>query len=708
MIKENIYKPFKGFLIFTAFYLVFYYYHQTVVYDRLYLLVATQSAIFGLYLLSIYRIKIGLYVFIFLLPLLNSVTTIIGIRRVTIIFYLFVGLLLGYLVNQFKSGKKTVYETELSRSVFIFIIILTISSAITIYRYANFIPFITARFHDLIVNNADHTSSGTIRWTLKYYFNYIVGFGLFVIIFNTLKRKKDFIICIMVLLSTSLIVIIFGFYQKYFSPILGSSSFWVNAGRINSTFTDPNALGGYIVLLFPLFISMIIFLKRWYLKSLAAVLLVIFIYLGFLSGSRSAFLSIIITSVIFIITGLSMTIRILIKKKVKEPNKSALLSAGAVLLLFVMIISAFFGIMPQTELLDNLDKNLSTGIVVPDRMIETIADFSKSIKSESFMDALAFVSSGREVLWRQAVFMYKEHPVSGVGQGAYFIELPDYHLKHRIGFPLLDFTGNYYLQILSELGAVGIILILFIFFLVIKKLVRYFLSRNRYGKLDREDWLAAGLLISFIAMASVLFFGSHTNFIEIQFLFWLNISLLITYISIKSGEDRLEETGRDVVLKGDFRKIRFDFISRVILVLVILVFSTTLFWSSTHDLSINVKNSLYNEEYEKGLPFRWIGKDASRIVAKKGDTLIIPMKAVYPIDYKIPNLIRIYADNTLIKIVRLADDQWRDVKVDLSGFGRERITLTITMNHSFVPRELGLSSDTRELGIKVGELRFEG
>ncbi len=170
-------------------------------------------------------------------------------------------------------------------------------------------------------------------------------------------------------------------------------------------------------------------------------------------------------------------------------------------------------------------------------------------------------------------------------------------------------------------------------------------------------------------------------------------------------------------MKGDFRKIRFDFISRVILVLVILVFSTTLFWSSTHDLSINVKNSLYdhdnnygfyNEEYEKGLPFRWIGKDASRIVAKKGDTLIIPMKAVYPIDYKIPNLIRIYADNTLIKIVRLADDQWRDVKVDLSGFGRERITLTITMNHSFVPRELGLSSDTRELGIKVGELRFEG
>ena len=716
MLKDNIYGPLKRFLIFSAFYLVFYYYHQTVTYDRLYLLILVQSAILAIYLVSIYRIKIGLYLFIFLLPLLNSVTTIIGIRRVTIIFYLFVGLFLGYLVNQFKSERKIKYEIDLARPIFIFIIILIISSAITIYRYANFIPFITARFHDLIVNNADHTSSGAIRWTLKYFFNYIVGFGLFVIVFNVLKRKRDFLICVMVLLSTSLLVIIFGFYQKYFHPTLGSSSFWVNAGRINSTFTDPNALGGYIVLLFPLFISMIIFFKRWYLKFAASALLLIFIYLGFLSGSRSAFLSIIITSVIFIIIGLSMAVRILIRKKVKAPNKSALLSAGAVLLLFVMIISAFSGIMLQTELLDDLDKNLSTGIIVLDRMIETIADFSKSIKSESFMDALAFISSGREVLWRQAVFMYKEHPVSGVGQGAYFIELPDYHLKHHIGFHLLDFTGNYYLQILSELGTVGIILILFIFFLIIKKPVRYFLNRNRYGKLAREDWLAAGLLISFIAMASVLFFGPHTNFIEIQFLFWLNISLLIVYINIKSRGIRPEETGRRVILRGDFRKIRFDLISRIILVLVILAFAATLFWSSTHDLSINVKNSLYDhdnnygfysEEYEEGIPFRWIGKDASRIVKKEGDTVIIPMKAINPVDYKIPNFIRIYADNALIKIVRLTDDQWREVKVDLSRFDRERITLTITMNHYFVPKDLGFSNDTRELGIKVGEFRFE-
>jgi O-antigen ligase len=711
----NIYNSFKGFLIFSAFYLVFYYYHQTVIYDRLYLLILVQSAIFAIYIVSIYRIKIGLYIFIFLLPLLNSVTTIIGIRRVTIIFYLFVGLFLGYLVNQFKSDKKIVYEKELSRPIFIFIIILTISSAITIYRYANFLPFITARFHDLTVNNADHTSLGSIKWTLKYYFNYLVGFGLFVIVFNVLKKKRDFLTCMVIALSTSIIVIIFGFYQKYFYPTLGSSTFWVEAGRINSTFTDPNALGGYIVLIFPLFISMIIFFKRWYFKLLSSLLLAVFIYFGFLSGSRSAFLSIMISSVIFIIIGLSMAVRYPVRRKVKNPNRSILISGGIVIIIFLIIISSFIGILLKTEVLDNLDKSTHTGIIVLDRMLETIADYSRSIKSESFWDALAGISSGREILWRQAFYMYSEHPVSGVGQAAYFIELPDYHIKHSLGFPLQDFTGNYYLQILSELGTVGILLVLFIFFLILKKPLKYFLNRNRYGNLKREDWLAAGLLISFTSMAVVLFFGPHTNFIEVQFLFWLVISLLLGYININSGNENKVETYGGIILEGDNQKVSFDLVSRIILGLTILIFSFTLLWSSTHDLSINIKNSLYDhdnnyfydEEYEDGTPFRWTGMDASESVMKKGDIMTIPMRTINPVDYKIPNFIRVYVNNTLMRIIRLPDDQWHDVEIDLSKFDRERITLTISMNHAWIPRELGLSSDTRELGIKVGKFRFE-
>ena len=57
--------------------------------------------------------------------------------------------------------------------------------------------------------------------------------------------------------------------------------------------------------------------------------------------------------------------------------------------------------------------------------------------------------------------------------------------------------------------------------------------------------------------------------------------------------------------------------------------------------------------------------------------------------------------------MRLTDDKWHNVKVDLSRFDRERVTLTITMNHYFVPKDLGFSNDTRELGLKVREFMFE-
>jgi len=353
--KRNIVlNSIKNFLIFSAFFLIFSLYHKTVIYDRVYLQVIVQLMILGIYLVSIFKIKIGFYIFIFLIPLLNTVCTIIGIRNVNIILYLFFALFLGFIIHKFKLDDEgyagSIYETELARPVLVFIIILVLSAAITVYRYANFVPFITYKFHNLIVNTSENNSTGAISWTLRYLFYYIAGFGLIFIVFNVLKTKRDFFITTLIMLSSSLIVIAVGFYQKYFNPGFGNISFWIDAGRVNSTFTDPNALGSYIILLFPLFISAIIFLKKWYLKLITFILIILFLYLGFISGSRNAFFSIAITLSIFAIIGLSIVLRNVIRKKVRNPNKSVLLSAGVVVLLVVIIISAFTGILLQTDL----------------------------------------------------------------------------------------------------------------------------------------------------------------------------------------------------------------------------------------------------------------------------------------------------------------------------------------------------------------------
>ncbi len=732
MLNENkaiLYNSIRKFLIFTAFFLVLFFYQKTIIFDKPYVLVITELIFFAIYLISVFRIKIGFYIFIFLVPLLPTISNMYGIRRMNVISLFFMGLFLGFLVNRFKSDEGFVYEIEVAKPVIIFMIILTLSTIITIFRYSDLYPFITTKFHgDILVNFAGHTSMEAILWTLKYYFNYVSGFVLLFIIFNVIKNHRDFITTLIVMLSTCPVVIAVGFYQYFINPYFGTSTFWVEAGRINSTLTDPNALGGYIIIMFPVFISLIIYLKKWYLKVAVGLFFAIFTYFSFLCGSRSAFAGIAVAVALFVIAGLSMALRNLIKKKVRTPNKSILISAVTIVVLFVIIFSATLGIMAKNKVFDNIDKFGGTGIILVDRMIETVGDFYASLKSKGLVNAVRDISSGREILWRQAYYMFKDHPVSGVGQAAYFIELSDYHRRYHRGFHLLDFVGNYYLQILSELGLVGIILILFIFFLIIKKPVMYFLNKNEKGKLGREDWLLAGLLISFLSMTVAYLFGPHTNFIEVQFLFWLVIGLIFAYININSEnidvnsesgtpeENDRAESGRNRYFNpGNFKQIRFDLVSKIALTFIVLIFSITLLISSVTDLSINTKQVLYkwenyygfyDEEFIDGRIIRWTSIDAIQVLEKNGNRLIVPLRDGDPAGHLLPLFIRFYVNNKPVKIVKITDKDWHNIEIDLSDYTHGRFVFTMACSRSWVPKERGLTNDSREIGVMTGEFVF--
>jgi len=761
MLEENrsiLKNSIRNFLIFTAFFLIFYFYQRSIEFDWLYVLVITQSLGFIIYIISIYRIKAGFYIFAALTPLVNTVSNMYRIRHMNVIFFFFMLLFLGFLVNRFKNSKSFICETEIFRPVFIFLTILTLSTVITIFRYSNLYPFITTKFHDLTVNFAGHKSVEAMLWTLKYFFNYAAGFGLLFIIFNIIKTRRDFIISLTFLLSTCPVVVAAGFYQKFINPYFGTSTFWIEAGRINATFTDPNSLGGYIIILFPLLVSLVIYFKKWYLKILAGVFLAIFIYFSFLCGSRSAFVAIVIASGLFIIIGLSMALKYFLKRKIKKPNRSALLSAGIIILIMIIIFSSFLGIIIKTRILDGVDEFEGTGIILVDRLIETAGDFYQSYKENGFIDAYRDISSGREILWRQAWYMFRDHPVSGVGQAAYFIELSDYHRRYHRGFHILDFTGNYYLQILSELGIVGIILVLFIFFLIAKTPVRYFLNKNRNKELNRQDWLLSGLAVSFLVMLASLFFGPHTNFIEVQFLFWLIIGLMLAYISINSlGKQSREalksevaersergryrgsgnipdsKTGADIISSGlkdedkkerfrrclhigGLRQIKFDLVSRIVLIAIIILFGVTLLISSVTDLSINTKQTLYkwenyygfyDEEVIDGRQIRWASIDAIQVMNKKGDSLIVPVKDSDPSGHLLPLFIRFYINNSLARIVKITDKQWHDIEIDLSNYPEDRFVFTVACSRSWTPKERGLSMDSRELGVMMGKFTFE-
>src|SRR4030042_1487080 len=441
----------RNVVLFLIFYLIFFLYQGLAEYDNLGFLLFVNISVLIIFLLTLYRSKLGLYLFIFFIPLLNSLTTILEVQPVPIILFFFFAFFMGFILNLFDSdfksrlelfGSVKFFESEISRAFLVFIIILSLSVAITIFRYSNFFPFITNNYHNLKVNINESDSSSAILGTLSFFFNYFIGFALFFAVFNILKNIRDVINALVILVFSTFLASIFIIYQYFIDPYIGNSNFWVETGRLNATFNDPNALGAYCLLIFPIFISLIIMAHRWYSRLIFCIFFVFFILMVILSGSRSALLGIILTIIIFLILGLKRSIRFI--KKLPKKRKIAVIITIIIVLLIILIIIS--GITLTTNKIKS--DILKMGLI--QRSLETIKTFFNYFKTAGPLEALKSISNYRYIFWDQAINMAKNYPLTGVGAGSYVIQLPDYLWNFEHSFKIVDYAGNYYLQVLSE------------------------------------------------------------------------------------------------------------------------------------------------------------------------------------------------------------------------------------------------------------------
>jgi hypothetical protein len=266
------------------------------------------------------------------------------------------------------------------------------------------------------------------------------------------------------------------------------------------------------------------------------------------------------------------------------------------------------------------------------------------------------------------------------------------------------------------------------FYFIIKKTSLFFLNRN----IKQNKWVLAGLFISFISMLIIQIFGPHTNFFEIQFIFWTIIGLILVFLKITQYELQYEsQYESDINING--KKVNYSEIwnrlkiiklqkstslSKIQIVglsIILLVFTISLFKSSVTTLSIAAKQDKNNWENEygfyryevfKGKKVRWIAIDASTIIKKEGMIISFLMQDINPLGIKKPNNVKVYIDNYLAGSVKLKDDSWYNLKMKVPSFTTDRITLTIVSSYSWVPKELGITNDTRELAIRIGEITF--
>ncbi len=123
---------------------------------------------------------------------------------------------------------------------------------------------------------------------------------------------------------------------------------------------------------------------------------------------------------------------------------------------------------------------LLSGFLIAEFLTES--RFTTRLLDQSVSTDISTISTGRDYLWQSGLKMYLEHPLLGRGLNMFHWLFPQF--RHPDAPDLGQFVHNDYLQILIELGPIGLILILSFVFSVVKMSANiYFNSQNTEEKL---------------------------------------------------------------------------------------------------------------------------------------------------------------------------------------------------------------------------------
>lgn len=709
----------KNFILFLFIFFVIFFYQQKIVTDNKTGILANILC-FLVYILAIYQVKLSLYFFIFLISLLNFLPYAFNENYFPVILLIFFALVLGFIVNNGSSGPKNSRflkkDSKIILIIFLLGVLVLISLIIEYVRFANFFPFFTRNYHNLNVNINGLTANHANLLITTSFFNIISGFVFILIILKTFDCINDIknVIKVIVLANFfSLLIIVF---QKVFDTSYGNFEPWISSSRFNSTFTDPNSLGAYTVLIIPLLFVSIFYFKKWHLKiTMFTSLIVVFVLLT-LSGSRSALIGVLFAIFILLISGL---IKLIKKIKVSGKNKKIIYIVSAILILILLFSSITYVLVTENSI---KNKIISSGFF--NRAAETIKTWTTFYKKDGLVESLKAISNYRYILWERAYQMGKDYLITGVGVGAYIIELPDYHWRYNRGFLQVDYSGNYYLQLFAELGLPGLILFLYLFYLIIKKSLLFLNNNDR--RFSSSKVLLLGLFTSFLSMILIFIFGPHTNNIEIQFTFYLIISLILLTPNFKNSATNQIILKNFLINDSDYKSckkksfLNLNPLQKICLITILIIFSFSFTQASLGNLSIYSKQNksgwidvgkenffgFYDSIDGGELSPRYTGRDAGIALKKQGKILSFSLKARNPDIEVNPLYVKIYLNYKLLKKQKLNDQKWHKLSINLRDVDTDNITVTLINSRTWNPNYFDSNQIDKNLGVLVSSFEF--
>ena len=674
-------------LLYGIGYFFFYFRYVPQIHSIQWILV--PLILFSVILTSV-SIRLGTLCIVFLIPMVNSLPYFFNLKGFNPLFFIFFGSVLGILIHQIIHPIPLQMKNPLTLPMFGAMIVLIVSALLTLWRYSNFFPIYDPAIYEFSVNVLNVRAGEAIRRVFFDSLNWLAGFIWFIMVLSTIQTKKMIQKAVVLLAASTSISFVFGLYQALKNPRLGNTDFFIALDRINALFTDPNAFGVYLSLSLPLFTGVLLTFKtRW--KPLFVSILLGSLFLIPHSGSRSGFFGIILSFIILIFFSAKIVIkqRKNIPRLLGEPKTYI-----AIILILLALISFLISFYSESSLYERIVQNL------------------KVLSKKKTQEIILF---GRQQFWQSAYYMVQEFPFSGIGVGSFTCELPNYYQKYKIvhimppsfyqKIPphgiLIDSAGNYYLQVASELGLIGLFFFCWMFYLILRHIYI-----NNFKQKVKSDWkfFKAGLSVGIIVLFFMFLFGVHTLNFEIQLSFWLFVGLL--YNIVPPEEARLRSKLPEKIITG----------------LLIGIFGLSYTWNFFHTLSLQSRTEEFNliqefgfypKEHMNEQEFRWTKKTAGIKLQVKKPILHIPIHASHPDIRSNPIVVEVYSSKDLLKNrellneIVLKDNSQQYFEFNFSGELNNDVLLLFKISRTWQPIKFMRIPDKRHLGIGIGELKFD-
>ncbi len=281
---------------------------------------------------------------------------------------------------------------------------------------------------------------------------------------------------------------------------------------------------------------------------------------------------------------------------------------------------------------------------------------------------LEYRVSARPLLWRAATRLFLRHPVEGAGMGAFSWELPDLLREEGRSLPSRDNPGSGYVQALAETGAVG-------FLVTACAALALAAQAGRHARGPDADPRTAAAGISVIVFLVALSAGSHWFAPDVALLFFL-----LAACSAPPSEAREQAWFR--------RSATAAAVVYAAAVILALAATATAEEAFRHEPRIG----FHPLESGPGGVFRWTKRRFAVWIPSR-QTLRLGLANFGPSGQ--PVAFEARSPVPMVSRV-LAPGQATGIRMTA---GASPAAVVFSLDRSFVPKRMGLSSDRRSLGL---------